>query len=256
MVNRNVKVTERHITLPKLGKVRAKISKPPDGRILSVTVSQEPSGKYFASVCCTDIEYPQYQKTHNDIALDLGLTTFAEDQNGNEYPNHKYLRKNEKRMARLQRQHSRKQSESSNKRKARIKVAKLHEYIANSRLDTHHKLSSMLVKNYDVIYIEDLKVCNMIKNRKLSKSIADASWGEFVRQLKYKAERYGKKVVQTGTFFASTQLCSTPGCGYKNPETKDLAVREWTCPKCGATHGRDHNAAINIFREGRRLQSV
>jgi putative transposase len=135
-------------------------------------------------------------------------------------------------------------------------VAEHHEYIANCRSFEHHKLSKQLVKDHDIICIEDLRVKNMVKNRKLSKAISDVSWSEFTRQLKYKAERYGKTVVETDTFFASTQLCSTLGCSYKNTNTKNLNVREWTCPECGSHHGRDENAAINILNEGLRILAL
>jgi len=251
--NGNIKMFDKHIKLPKLGMVECRVSKQVRGRILNATVSQSPSGKYYVSINCTDEVIRQFPKTGSVIGLDLGLKEFAIDSNGQTYENHKFLRKSERKLARLQRRHSRKQSGSRNRGKARVKVARMHEYIANSRNDAHHKLSTALVREHDIIAIEGLQVKNMVKNRRLSKAISDASWSEFKRQLKYKAEWYGKTVVETGTFFASTQKCSTPGCAYKNVDAKNLGVRQWSCPECGAAHERDHNAAINVRDEGMRL---
>jgi len=251
--NGNIKLLNKHVQLPKLGLVECRISKKVRGRIINATVSQAPSGKYYVSINCTDEVGRQFQKTGSAIGLDLGLKEFAIDSNGQTYENHKFLRKGGRKLARLQRRHSRKQSGSRNREKARLKVARMHEHIANSRKDAHHKLSTALVKEHDIISIEDLQVKNMVKNRRLSKAISDAGWSEFTRQLKYKAEWHGKTVVETGTFFASTQKCSTPGCTHKNVEAKNLGVRQWCCPECGAIHDRDHNAAINVRNEGLRL---
>ena len=148
---------------------------------------------------------------------------------------------------------SRKQIGSNNRNKQRIKVALVHEKIHNTRLDYLHKISHKLIYENQVIVSEDLAVSNMVKNHKLAKSISDCSWGEFTRQLSYKSEWYNRQYIKIGRFTKSSQPCNI--CGYINIETKNLSVRQWTCPKCGTVHDRDINAAINILNEGIKLLS-
>ena len=247
-IGTNIKVLDNHIQLPKLGLVKCRISKQIEGRILSATVSKNPSRKYFVSVCCTDVEVELLPKTDKSIGVDLGIKHLAVDSNGVEYPNNKYLSKSEKKLARLQRQLSRKPSGSNRYERARIKVARLHEHITNQRKDQLHKLTMQLVRENDIICIEDLNVAGMVRNRHLAKAISDVGMGEFCRQLQYKCNWYGKTLVEIDRFYPSSQICSR--CGYQNHDVKDLSIREWICPNCGTHHDRDVNAAKNILTEG------
>ena len=222
----NIYVSDRYIKLPKIGLVKVKRHRDFEGVIKSVTVSKTPSGKYYVSVLVNCKEQEKLPQSNNKIGIDLGIKEFAITSAGEMFPNQKYLRKSEKRLRKLQKDLSRCKKGSKNREKCRIKVAKQNEKITNQRKDFLHKLSKKIINENQVIALESLKVKNMMSNHKLAKSIADVSWSEFVRQLEYKAEWYGRKIIKIDTWFPSSQICSS--CGHKDGK-KTLSIREWTC---------------------------
>lgn len=253
-----VAVTNNTVKLPKIGHIRAKFPSEMNGLIKSATVSKTPSGKYYVSVLVETI-VNELPKTKSNIGIDLGLTDFVVLSDGTKVANPKFLAKLEQKLAREQKilakrrdvakKDNRYLSESSNYQKQRLKVAKVYEKITNTRKDFLHKLSFNLIKNHDVIAIEDLNVSGMIKNRKLAKAISDSSWSSFATMLTYKAEWYGKQVVKIDRWYPSSKTCSN--CDHLLTKAElPLSVRNWICPSCSQQNDRDLNASINILNQG------
>ena len=246
--NQKFKVIGNKIQLEKIGKVKMIVDRElPCGKLMSVTISKNPSGQYFASILIeTEIDYKP--KTNNEVGIDLGLKTFATQSDGIEIANPKFLNKNQVKLRRMQQHLSRKQKGSNRRNKCRLKIARLHQKIANQRDWFLHNYSTSLINNYDRIYIEDLNVSGMVKNHCLAGAISDVGWSKFTSLLIYKSDWYGKDVVKVDRFFASSKTCS---CGAKNDDLK-LSDREWVCTSCGSINQRDFNAACRIREEGRR----
>lgn len=218
---------------------------------MSCTLSKDTDNKYYISLCCVNIAPKPLEQTGAVVGIDLGIKEFATTSDNELINNPKFYRKYEQKLIKSQRKLSKRKKGSNNRNKQRLKVNKWHKRITNCRLDFLQKLSTRLIKDYDIICMEDLASGNMTKNHKLAKSIADASFFEFNRELEYKARWNYKLISRINRFYPSSQLCSN--CGNKSSQTKDLSCRTYVCPKCGMIMDRDYNASINILNEGLRI---
>jgi putative transposase len=248
----NVTIVDgRHVKLPKLGLVKARVSRPIEGRILSATVKQAASGKCYVAVCCTDVPASQMpQGPVKVMGIDVGVHDLMVRSDGVRVANPKGLAKAERKLAREQRRLSRKQKGSANRAKQRRRLALVHEKVANRRKDAIHKATTSAVCESQAVAVEDLNVRGMQGNHRLAKVVSDASMGAVLRQLEYKCAWYGRGFVRVGRFYPSSKTCGCCGAVY---DGLTLAMREWSCPECGCVHDRDLNAACNIAREGRRI---
>lgn len=243
---------ERHVRLPKLGAVKARVSRMPEGRILSATVSVTPTGRYFVTLACTDCVAEQYPATDKAVGIDLGVKTEMVCSDGRTFESPKAYARAQRRLTREQRRLSRKvgarrgERQSANYRRQKRRVALCHERIANQRKDFTSKATAALVRENQAICAETLNVRGMVGNHRLAKAVSDAAFGEVVRQLAYKCAWHGRTFVQVGMFYPSTKTCSR--CGHV--QDVPLSVRTYRCPECGMVLDRDLNAARNVLAEG------
>lgn len=251
-VNNNIRIIGNYIKLPKLNVVKVKAHISFSGKIKKATISKTSANKYYVSLTVDTNDIVPLEKTNKNVGVDLGITDFAILSNGIKIPNNHFMEKQLKKLDKAGKQLSRKTIGSSNFAKAKLKVAKIHEKISNQRKDFLNKITYNLVKQFDVVCIEDLDVSALKEtdNSKRNMRVSDVSWHEFKRQLTYKCKWYGKRLSITDRYFASSQICSC--CG-KRDKKKDVSIREWICPNCGGKLDRDINASINILKEGLRI---
>lgn len=245
----------KDLTLAKMKKplsIRWSRTIPKAAKVTTVTVSKDTADRYFVSMLCDDAVsfFPPHE---SKVGLDLGLTSFAVLSTGEKISAPNVFRKNERKLAKLQRKLAKKQKGSKNRTKARLKVARLAAKVSDTRKDFLHKLSTRLIRENQTIAVETLAVKNMVRNKHLSKSISDAGWSEFVRQLTYKAHWYGRNLVGIDKWYPSSKRCSD--CGFVLTKIP-LSVRNWACPECGTNHDRDVNAARNILAAGLAVSAL
>ena len=251
-VPQNARLEGNKLFLPKFKQgIKCIVHRVVEGKIGKVTITRTATGKYFVAIFTEQEVSLEVNRTGAVVGIDLGISSLAITSDNEVFENNKFTKKYESALATAQKHLSRKKKGSQRYERQRLKVALIHEKIANARADNLHKVSNRLVQDHDVIFLEDLNVKGMVKNRKLAKAISDASWGKFVLFLTYKADWQGKSMVKVDRFFASSQTCNA--CGVKSPITKELKVRAWKCPNCGTPLDRDLNAARNILDEGIKL---
>lgn len=252
-IPQNCTISDGRIYIPKFKEgIKVREHRKVKGIVKSMTISLTPSGKYYVSILSKE-NYTTIDKTSKVVGIDLGLKDFIITSDGKKYKNHRYLKQYEKELTTAQKHLSRKQHGSNSYEKQRRKVARIYEKISNCRTDRQHKVSLDLVRNYDIICLEDLNIKGMVKNHRLAKAINDASWGQFVSMLSYKAELNDKQVVKIDRWYPSSKTCHR--CGWVNEGLK-LSDRQWVCKHCGEVIDRDVNAAKNILSEGIRKISV
>jgi putative transposase len=252
-IPQSVKLTKNGLSIPKFKEpIKVIIDRTFNGLIKQCTITKTPTNEYFVSILVEVNNHVKYEKTGKQIGIDLGIKDFAITSDGYKYKNNRYTKRYEKQLKKHQQHLSRKTKGSNRYKKQKLKVATIHKKITNSRVDNLHKISTDLIKKYDLIVLEDLNIKGMVKNHKLSKHISDASWGRFVNMLSYKAEWNDKQIVKINRFFPSSKTCNC--CGYIN-QNLSLDIREWTCPSCNTKLDRDLNASINILKEGYKIIS-
>ena len=247
----SIRIEGGKIKLPKVGYVKIVQHRPMMGVIKSVTVEQTPTNKYFVSILVEyESQVPEVE-LKKFIGLDYSMHDLYVTSEGERANYPRYLRRHEKKLARLCRWHSRRKHGSQNRERMRLRVCLEYEKITNQRTDYLHKKSYHFAEDYDAVCIETLNMRAMSQQLRFGKSVSDNSFGKLREMLRYKLYFRGKKLIEIDKWYASSQLCNE--CGYKNPEVKDLRIREWECPRCGALHDRDINAAINLREEGKRI---
>lgn len=245
--NNNIEVLDNYIKLPKLGRVKAKVHRKVNGKIINAVIKKYPSGKYYCMILVKK-EIKEKERNSYITALDMGVKTFAVDQTGVEYHAPKNLITMYDKVKRLQRKLNNKNKYGKNYEKVRKQLAKRYEKCENIRNDFIHQLSTKIINDNQVIVLEDLCVKDMFQEKGIAKVLGDISISKFISLLEYKAKYYGRKVIKINRYFPSSQICSN--CGYREKEMKDLNIRSWVCKECGTSHDRDINAASNILDEG------
>lgn len=248
----NVHVIDGKLGLPKFkGGIKMKMHRPLGGRICHATVSKSVTGKYYVSILC-EVTMPTAPIAKGEIGIDLGIKEMAVCSTGERVANPKFLERGEKHLKYLQRQVSKKKKGGMNRRRARLRLSRHHENVANRRRDYIHKFTVRIVRENQTVCVEDLNVKGMQSNHNLAKSIGSVSFSEIARQLEYKCRWYGRNFVEVGRFYPSSKTCNH--CGHVN-RGLTLKDREWTCPNCGEEIDRDYNASLNILAEGKRKLS-